>query len=522
MISIKKIFTVIFIATFVSAISFGITAYAAAEPCFTVQPQDAVAAGGDTVTITWDTNFAPYSLAVYRNEEKIFDLDKNAKSAELPASSYFYFIRATYEPSASMPEMPYIDSEQFAIEQTAAFTRQPESSTAAGSDLAEISWETNFTPSKIEIYRHDAVLMEFSPENTVKSVMLPASDYNYFIRLQYETFSDEPGENYIDSETFAVNQTADFIQQPENVEAAGSNTGKISWKTNFAPSKIEIYRNGSKIEDVDKNASCVYLPASASKYVLRIYYEAFSDEITPNYIESFFSVDQIGAVTVQPQNSTAAGDNMALISWDTNFVPSSIDVYRNEQKLEWDIANTAKSVYLPASNSAYFLRFNYETFSDELIPPYVESERFKIEQTAAFTVQPQDTEVFGDEGAQITWKTNFTPYKTEILYNGKWFCDVENNSDRVYLPTGDGLYTVCAYYYAFENDDDRVYSDRFFVRSGIRGDINNDGVCDKNDAKLLLAYLSGTAEIDTDSLKRAKMLDDDKPVSILDVIEMLK
>ena len=139
-----------------------------------------------------------------------------------------------------------------------------------------------------------------------------------------------------------------------------------------------------------------------------ITYDAISEKFTITYVDNRF--------TVQPESAPYNASTGKLdINWSTNFTPTKVKVYEG-----YDLIDTLTSVGMNGSysfNAKQNCSYSLSAYWDDV--HYKKSQSFGVTTPALeFIEQPQDMPFYmTSSGARVSWKTNFNPYKIEVIRN---------------------------------------------------------------------------------------------------------
>jgi hypothetical protein len=129
-----------------------------------------------------------------------------------------------------------------------------------------------------------------------------------------------------------------------------------------------------------------------------------------------------------------------------------------------EYSNTTTSVELPANQYGYVVIAYYNDANAKY------SNKITItEATPAFTTQPVGGEVAPGEKLNVTWATNFTPKKLQVLKYSQGYCTgtqtLDVNATTANVSAGDEYCIIRAYY----SDSNYVDSNKFYVSEKVSG-----------------------------------------------------
>lgn len=426
---------------------------------FTQSPTGGTVVPDGSLTLRWKTDFTPTKIQVgYMTGEPggsatfvpratlTSDLSNNMTRTflyNMLSLSRTWYIAAWYaadrvEYSAPIPIT--ITPRQI--------TQHPTGGSLEPGDSLELSWATNFTPTKVEI-RYYFDWMYFTPEwrlkNTIDSDLSRQMSYT----LEYEMsttaswavwvyYSDG---QYIASNSFQITKVGRSITWPEDISIAPGESETLHWETNFDPKKVEILRRKTGFE-TETTYSVATLTEGLSRsmdYPLR-----YDEEYAPNYwgqqkwylriwygdgdnqylTSGEFLVNLANRTfTASPSGGSVILGNYLTLRWTTNFTPVKVELgYLNGEN--WVRRRTVTSdlardmswqlSYSDAvSSDSWMVRAFYGTETDE----FVHSEAFTVsKRDLSFSSIPTSGYIYPWSTRVVQWTTNFEPVKVEIGY----------------------------------------------------------------------------------------------------------
>lgn len=476
---------------------------------YSKQPQSGEVAGSEKLTVTWDNNFAPDYMEVWRDRSSVSDLEdelykysyntNDFNKFELPSSDYYYYIKTYYTvKSSNGTRHVSVKSNNFFIKQIGAFSQQPVGGEVTGSNVYDVKWKLNFKPNYLEIFRDrskdgkEDILYRYTySEDNFEHWELPSSEYPYYVVAHYNI--DNVDKTVI-SDRFYIKQVGAFTKQPQASIVAGSENYEVTYKTNYTPNYIEMYRAKSLVSEElsdeiykhsysDENFEKWEVPASEYPYYIRAYYTI--DGVNYYFQSENFDVNQTAKFTEQPQGGRVEGNETLNVSWATNFDVNYLEVMldlKSDGPTEDDYVYTHtysdfQGLELPYSKYPYYIKAYYSVDGRNY---WVNSESFRIVQGADFIKQPESCEVAGAQTYEVTYKTSFEPNYIEVwkdkssqqdmedsLYNHSYRSD---EFERWNLPASEYPYYIMAYY----NIDGKQYSvrsDNFYVKQTAKMEI---------------------------------------------------
>ena len=438
---------------------------------FIVQPTGEMTVADESYTITWQTDFEPFVVAVYKvgeDEPVLHDITGAATSCEVPSASAEYFVRAWYDDGNA-----YVDSNTAAFVQR-GFTVQPEEGEvyyAYGGESIDVPFELNFSDGVAGVYPVTDGETGFGDYKNKGSVPYTASDSPRQIGVKYNVgFSSHT----MLSNTFYVKQGAAYTTQPKSAVVGIDEKANVTWDVNFAPSSnIKIYGGdyGSNYRTLDKDVRSYELPASDEPYYIVMYYYLYPTnyEVVSNTF--YVTENDKRAFTSHPQGGNVTGGEKLTVTWNANFVPATNpQVYRGGTKyttLDASQIKAAGSCELPASPYPYTVRLPYYyTENAKQYMGWVESDPFYVNQIAAFTTQPKSGVTTGGEKLTVSWETNFKPSTNIRIYQNDKYITLDSghiaSSVSYEFDAGEDPYIIKVPY-TVENVTYWVESDPFYV-----------------------------------------------------------
>ena len=251
-----------------------------------------------------------------------------------------------------------------------------------------------------------------------------------------------------------------FTAQPKSttlpVGVDTASAGTITWETNFTPVRLLIYhRTGGNIMPWAEPApgTVTYaFPSSATPY----YIEAYYTETDCVQSGDFLVTTTKEAFTQQPEfkPETLAWENACTLYWDTNFSPTSVEVFRNVAdeysmaELVDTLAGSVKNYTIAGEGSGityyYWLRAHYGDGQS------VDSSSARIahlygERTV--TATPESASLSYGGSLKLRWERNFLPTRIEIKS-----LDTSTPGD----PVVEATLTPSAAEYTIQSDDSRI------------------------------------------------------------------
>ena len=372
-----------------------------------------------------------------------------------------------------------------------------------------VSWQVNFVPTAIKIYKIEGVayttteLVRDLPVTATSTTLEAGYRYNLFIYYgDTNTMNERVYQEFLIAKgTPSVSVWQTFY--PSFLDP--SEKAAFAWTLNFTPTRIEI-------RNADTEAVIAELPGTATSwnqfdrsihYQIRFYHNNSHVDRTVSIQESGWAFD------TQPTGGNIVPEGSLRLSWKTNFIPEKVEIghkantgwpsYNNEFVTDATITeNLGKSMtydapYSFTQSSSYTVQAYYTSWD------YVESADFTITKTArSFTKQPDGGNILPGGSRRVSWATNFTPVEVVIghkhntgwpSYNDVFAADAtitENlarsmSFDIPYDFDASSMYIVQAYYSdaygAYIESDDFVITkdDRQFTATPTGGTISPNG-----------------------------------------------
>ena len=322
-----------------------------------------------------------------------------------------------------------------------AFTSPPETGDADPEAGYTVTWETNFTPTRVCIVKrklsnntyseHAEVSGPYSTSMSYHFDYLEASsDYNYLVYAYTEI-------DCIMSTEFRVyNTSRAFIESPaDSVLNPGYNL-TLAWTTNFTPTRIQLrYWNRGESEInartvVDKTTGMnktMWLPvsynnlASSPHWIVAAYYgDGEYDYVTSDEFRIILTGREF---TSSPANCSVSPDSVVGVQWTTDFMPTKIQIGYTYSATDFFPKVTITSGL--ANSMGQYLDYNTVASGGStwcIAAYYAEgkvefSENFTINCVPrSFTQSPEGFELSPGESHLLSWKTNFMPTKIELCY----------------------------------------------------------------------------------------------------------
>jgi len=276
-------------------------------------------------------------------------------------------------------------------------------------------------------------------------------------------------------------------KSPSTINTVKSNTDGVVVKRviwNYWTSEMGgnwfVMPSGSKFEAGKRYAVEIELQTAdgysftANKSDMTVYINGEKAGKSVNYDSNKFSAElEFEAITTpefttQPMGGEAPYGGKYTVNWATNFTPCKIVVGEynslNQVVNQVEYSNTTTSVELPANRYGYVVIAYYNDANAKY------SKKITItEAIPAFTTQPVGGEVAKGEKLTVTWVTNFTPKKLQVLKYNQGYCTgtqtLDVNATTANVSAGDEYCTIRAYY----SDSNYVVSDKFYVTEKVSG-----------------------------------------------------
>ena len=453
---------------------------------FTVQPVGGIVEPNSSRTISWQTSFTPSKVEIYYyygyDRVIVATLTQNLKQQmsypvnylDAVSSSRDWYVRAYFDNDAH-----YRESDSFrVVRESLSFVTQPVGGTVEPNSSRTISWQTNFTPSKVEIYYYagyDKVIVATLTQNLNRQMSYSVSylDASYMSTRDWHVSVYYNDDLYKESDSFhVVRNSLLFETQPKggNIEPESSMT--LNWQTNFMPSKVEIMvyygYNDAVVATLTQNLSrqmsysVSYEDAaysSSANWYVRVYY---NDDL---YRDSdYFKISRVARTfTQKPSDATIPVGGNVTVRWATNFTVKRYEIC---------LYNDGYVTYKSLSGSASDYTFSYAQtppLTYYLLAYYGEGETdyvstfFKVTPTpSGFSTLPESELAFTPEASSVTmhWALNISPGRLELWTNKadtgsyqKKVTTLNNTATSYPIPRDEGqIYWLRVYYGTGSND----------------------------------------------------------------------
>ena len=443
------------------------------EGRFTAQPQGGLATGGTTLDVSWVTDFTPNKLefiSLSANQTgTVIDTWEGAAAAHKTGSYPFptaqgshvnarYIIRATYTNGYGSEKT--VSSDLFYVGSTAAdyhFITQPQDCYAVDMHWSSVNWAVNFLPEKVEYLRGSGT--DVSQYEEV-SHLYPHDTYRYAVRCYYSVDNDL----YCTSDTFTVTYYQDvWTKQPEGGSYVVGTKFHLTWGLQFTPQTIILRYctpEGHPITQVpqfemDPDKSWYDMEIESGNPSQYYYIWAWLDG-THYVVSDPFRVQKYEdyIFVQQPVDITVPDSGAESLNWITGFTPQRTEVCEfavgdPEQALTVteldDPTQDSFEVTADGTNRerAFIIRAWYSATEYVDSTPAIATQEL-IERV--FTVQPESGTIPVNAEYALTWRTNFTPIRTEIWRGG--YGEGEVTDPSLYQTMDDPRATSCP----LEND----------------------------------------------------------------------
>ena len=299
-----------------------------------------------------------------------------------------------------------------------------------------VSWQVNFVPTAIKIYRIDGIgagtttqLVQDLPVTATSTTLEAGNRYNLFIY-----YGDPNNANERVYQQFIIAQGSPTAELTQTVFPSIVNPNEkaaFKWSTNFTPTRIEI-------RNADTEAVIATLPGTATswdQFDRNISYEIWFYHNNIHVDRTVWIRVEGWAFETQPTGGNIVPEGSRRVSWSTNFTPVKVEIGHTvnsgwpsfEKEFVTDDTiktNLGKSMsydvpYSFEESSRYVVRAYYE----DAYGNYAESDEFSITKTdRSFTTQPFGGNIFPEDSIRLSWSTNFTPVKVVIGHtvNSGW------------------------------------------------------------------------------------------------------
>ncbi len=394
-----------------------------------------------------------------------------------------------------------------------AFTTQPTGGNVEPGGSLTTHWDTNFTPTRIEVVSRCTGLLDGeilinvlrTLSGSAKSCELDydellsglfVKDFSVYIRAYYA--NDDS--SYIMSRDIPYTLTPrQFTTQPTGGNVEPDGTLEVSWETNYDIMWVEIVEQytGGFDNNTYTNVLHTYFGSRTSCtltyddlfnrnpfiYDRTVFVRAYYSAETGCYVSSqpipyTLTPRQF---TLQPTGGHVEPDESLTVHWETNFSPVKLDVVERYTGVFGNntYTNVLRTLEGPATSCAltYDELFNNNPFICDrtvFLRAYSEDRDSDLSRISSqpipftltsreFTLQPTGGTVYPDDSLTFTWTTNFSPVKIEIVE--ETYNILTSNPVYIVLRTLSGSATSCTMSYD-ELDSGWFGQDRtIFVRA---------------------------------------------------------
>ena len=333
---------------------------------FIVQPTGEMTVADGSYTITWQTDFEPFVVAVYKvgeDEPVLHDITGAATSCEVPSASAEYFVKAWYNDGNS-----YIDSNTASFTQL-AFIGTYKGLSSPGGEILNLKYDINFTAKEVRLWK----------DNTYQSIGEDVSSGTFYVKADDDTpyhltatYISDKGSFTIESEPFYVKQSAAFSVQPKDITVYGVSKGKVSFDTNFTPKSLFLIHGDTTTAIQDGSEHII--DASDTPYKIRASYENGFYSFAPvtGYIDSDeFYVKQGSAFIAQPKGGATETGSKFTVPFKLNFTPTYIIVNRGNIYAYATLEPGAEYYEADISEEPYYIIASYDGGSVTSEPFYI-------------------------------------------------------------------------------------------------------------------------------------------------------
>ena len=420
---------------------------------FATDPSSEFDAANSCYHLSWVLSFYPTKVTIgYYDEGHVHESSywrvtdtisgnlNYSMNFDLPLAHVYnwMYVRAYYDGEHYAEEGVWVDFNLLKFETEASYVFQ------AYNQAYCFSWETSFSPSKVEIGYYDTsssawtvLHTEWAMSQIVRyGFTAPYVGQNLYVRAYYGATQ------YVESKG-TNNYSPEFKSTPGYTTLDPNCPLTLSWRTNFIPLKVQIgYFSGNDWYAVAELTSGLstsmshtlpYNHVDERMYIRAWYGSEFylqSDCIDIYLMPYQFSTSPTGG-TVSPGGSIT-------LQWKTNFVPTRIRFgYYNDggtwvNSGEITSGLQASMSYDMAYGSAYAGKMYVRAFYNNGAE-YAESTGFTITKVPyKFLTNPTGGTVNPGESITLQWKTNFVPTRIVIgsyNTNDAWVSKVTLTSD---------------------------------------------------------------------------------------------
>ena len=500
----RKLFVMLALAVLIAAVWCGTAG--AEYYTFTTEPSKQYTVYPDSnIVISWATNFVPvkveigYDLGSYQmafgttiwvSDYVTVKTIESGLSDSMTADLIYmeahdietWTVRAYY----GGKDGEYKDTDFFSIKKAAATITTPDDIKLAPETSATICWTTNFVPIKVEVGydsgKYETVfgkqmwIPDFHAVKTIETglakSMSATLDYadacapheQWVVKAYYYLYNDWIASVSSRFFTFDIDLRT-ITTTGSSFSVAPDSSVKISWTTNFTPTKIKVYNDngsyqtvfGSQVWISDlKEVKTITTGLSAEMYTYLSYSQI--DEYTSDrwVVQAIYDNSLLGKANsnpifiellprtiTTPANAEVAYGDKTSISWTTNFKPKKITLindhgayqtimgsqmwFPEDHEVKNITSELSKEMTMLVSyadtieqiGDKWRIRAYYGTGSYD----FITSDYFKIDYAASqFCASPAGGAVYPWAELRLSWETNFVPDRAEIGYfsSGNW------------------------------------------------------------------------------------------------------
>ena len=200
------------------------------------------------------------------------------------------------------------------------FSMQPNDMDITSGDLHHLTWNTNFTPVKVEVTTNLTYSYYTLPDPTQKSL-----DYIFWYSNSFDSdiyrlkaYYGEGDLDYVYSDTFKSVRPAFSVEPMGGYAPTGENL-KIEWDTNFKPVKQELWADNAFVKELKADAKSVELDGiGVNNYQIVSYYD---DDENSAVFSAYFFVK----LTNAPVYKLKANKDVIFYNSDGYYTSSAIE-----------------------------------------------------------------------------------------------------------------------------------------------------------------------------------------------------
>ena len=217
----------------------------------------------------------------------------------------------------------YLESPVFKLvppDSSHKFSMQPNDMVINSGELKHLTWNTNFTPVKVEITTNLNYAYYTLPDPAAKSIGYDLWYQNFYDSENYrlKAYYGEGPLDYVFSDKFKSVRPAFSVEPMGGYAPTGENL-KIEWKTNFKPAKQELWADNAFVKELKADATSIELDGvGVNNYQIVSYFD--ENEQSAVYSAYFFV-----KLTNAPVYKLKANKDVLFYNNDGYYTSSAIE-----------------------------------------------------------------------------------------------------------------------------------------------------------------------------------------------------